>query len=74
MSPDSNVSSAVEMSQIARAFLIGDERTFDDDPRFGLVVLSEIASRALSPAVNDPGTAIDIIGTFVRLFRSGINR
>lgn len=68
VSPDSNVSSAVEMSQIARAFLIGDERTFDDDPRFGLIVLSEIASRALSPAVNDPGTAIDIIGTFVRLF------
>jgi uncharacterized membrane protein len=41
---------------------------FAHDPRFGLVVLSEIASRALSPAVNDPGTAIDIIGTLVRLF------
>ena len=32
------------------------------------IVLSQIASRALSPAVNDPGTAIDIIGTCVRLF------
>jgi uncharacterized membrane protein len=52
----------------AKAFRNGDERIFDDDPRFGLIVLSEIASRALSPAVNDPGTAIDIIGTFVRLF------
>jgi uncharacterized membrane protein len=31
-------------------------------------VLSEIAARALSPAVNDPGTAIVIIGRFVRLF------
>jgi uncharacterized membrane protein len=31
-------------------------------------VLSEIASRALSPAVNDPGTAIDVTGTLVRLF------
>jgi uncharacterized membrane protein len=29
-------------------------------------VLSEIASRALSPAVNDPGTAIDVIGRGVR--------
>ncbi|MDQ9171794.1 DUF2254 domain-containing protein [Oxalobacteraceae bacterium R-40] len=56
------------LGKIASAFLIRDDRRFDDDPRFGLVVLSEIASRALSPAVNDPGTAIDIIGTYVRLF------
>ena len=41
---------------------------FDDDPRYGLIVLSQIAGRALSPAVNDPGTAIDIIGILVRLF------
>ncbi len=53
---------------VAAAFQIGRERLFDDDPRFGLVVLSEIAGRALSPAVNDPGTAIDIIGTLLRLF------
>jgi uncharacterized membrane protein len=32
------------------------------------VVLCEIASRALSPAVNDPGTAIGVISTLVRLF------
>ena len=60
--------SDIDASRIAQAFLIGDDRQFDEDPRFGLIVLSEIASRALSPAVNDPGTAIDIIGTFVRLF------
>jgi len=53
---------------IAATFVIGGSRVFDQDPRFGLVVLSEIASRALSPAVNDPGTAIDITGTLVRLF------
>ena len=55
------------LSNIVQAFSIGDERNFDQDPRFGLVVLSEIASRALSPAVNDPGTAIDVIGRLVRL-------
>lgn len=49
-------------------FVIDRERTFEDDPRFGLVVLSQIAGRSLSPAVNDPGTAIDVIGVFVRLF------
>lgn len=58
----------VDRERIVSCFQIGDDRTFDDDPRFGLVVLSEIASRALSPAVNDPGTAIDIINAFVRIF------
>ncbi|MFO7609499.1 MAG: DUF2254 domain-containing protein [Candidatus Krumholzibacteriia bacterium] len=53
---------------IADAFVIGGSRVFDQDPRFGLLVLSEIASRALSPAVNDPGTAIGVTGTLVRLF------
>lgn len=52
----------------AAAFSIGGARDFDQDPRFGLLVLSEIASRALSPAVNDPGTAIGVTGTLVRLF------
>jgi uncharacterized membrane protein len=54
--------------EISEAFQIGRERTFDEDPRFGLIVLSQIAGLALSPAVNDPGTAIDIIGILVRLF------
>lgn len=53
---------------ITQAFLIGKNRMFDEDPRFGLVVLSEIAGKALSSAVNDPGTAIIIIGSLVRLF------
>ncbi|MCZ7940779.1 DUF2254 family protein, partial [Agrobacterium salinitolerans] len=30
-------------------------------------VLSEIASRALSPAINDPGTAIDVISRAIRV-------
>ncbi|MGR7994041.1 MULTISPECIES: DUF2254 domain-containing protein [unclassified Xanthobacter] len=56
------------MAQTLRdAITIGDARSFDQDPRFGLSVLSEIASRALSPAVNDPGTAIDVIGRAARL-------
>ena len=47
---------------------IGQTRLFDEDPRFGLISLTEIASRALSPGVNDPGTAIQIIGSHERLF------
>ena len=58
----------IDYSAVVDCFQIGDNRLFDDDPRFGLVVLSEIASRALSPAVNDPGTAINVLGTMLRLF------
>ena len=54
-------------ARVRAAFTIGGERSFDQDPRFGFVVLTEIGSRALSPATNDAGTAIDVIGTVTRL-------
>lgn len=57
-----------DVSEVAASFEIGHDRRFEDDPRFGLVVLSEIAGRALSPAVNDPGTAVHIVGSLSRLF------
>lgn len=53
--------------RVRSAFTISDERSFEQDPRFGFVVLTEIGSRALSPGINDAGTAIDIIGTATRL-------
>jgi len=56
-----------QRESLHKAFVIDDARTFDSDPRFGMIVLSEIAQRALSPGVNDPGTAIIIIGRMVRL-------
>lgn len=49
------------------AFVIGAQRTFERDPRFGLTVMAEVASRALSPGINDQGTAIDVIGRGVRV-------
>lgn len=57
----------LDCQAVASSFQVGGNRLFDDDPRFGLVVLSEIAGRALSPGINDPGTAIDVVGTLVRL-------
>lgn len=56
-----------QADDLRHGLTIGAERSFDQDPRFGLVVLSEIASRALSPAVNDPGTAIDVISRQARV-------
>jgi uncharacterized membrane protein len=61
-------SQSFKADDFASTFTIGRNRTFEDDPRFGLLALSEIADKALSPGVNDPGTAIDVIGTMVRLF------
>ena len=59
---------STEAQDRVRACLtIGDYRTFEQDAAYGLLVLSEIASRALSPGVNDPGTAIDVIGRQERL-------
>lgn len=56
-----------DVEQVAGKFTIGNQRLFEDDPRFGLIVMSQIAARSLSPGVNDPGTAIDVIGSLVRL-------
>ncbi|WP_242184692.1 DUF2254 domain-containing protein [Sphingomonas sp. CARO-RG-8B-R24-01] len=58
---------ARQLGRIRAAFTVAHSRAFDHDPRFGLVVLSEIASRALSPAVNDPGTAIAVIEAGTRV-------
>ena len=55
------------LSEIDRAFHVDSRRTFDFDPRFGLIVLSEIASKALSPGINDPGTALDVLVRQTRL-------
>ncbi|QYX55672.1 DUF2254 domain-containing protein [Roseovarius sp. SCSIO 43702] len=50
-----------DLETLARCFVIGDMRTYEQDPAFGLSVLSEISSRALSPGINDPGTAIEAV-------------
>lgn len=64
----SNEKIDLDIEKIQEAFTIGNSRYFETDPRFGIITLSEIASRALSPAVNDPGTAIQIINSHIKLF------
>ena len=46
---------------------MGALRSTEQDPRFCLILLSEFASKALSPGVNDPGTAIDCLGRITRI-------
>lgn len=56
------------IDKIKKEFFIQGSRIYKQDPRFGLLVLSEVAQRALSPAVNDPGTAIKVLTIFSELF------
>lgn len=58
------------IESVRRNIRIGDLRTFEQDPRFGLIVLGEIGSKALSAGINDPGTAVDIIGRMSRILDS----
>lgn len=62
---DAEVDESIRLS-IINSFVLGVNRTFEQDPRYGFVVLSEIALKAMSPALNDPGTAIAVIATCVR--------
>ncbi|RPE67216.1 putative membrane protein [Pacificibacter maritimus] len=55
------------LSAILENFTIGDQRSFEQDPLFGLQVLSEIASRALSPGTHDPGTAVQVLNILSKL-------
>ena len=40
---------------------VGVERTMTQDPMFGFRQLVDIAEKALSPAVNDPTTAVQAL-------------
>lgn len=47
--------------ELIRAFKIGKERSFEQDPKYSLQLLVDIAARALSPAVNDATTAVQAL-------------
>src|SRR6266568_1885533 len=44
-----------------RAFATGEERTFEQDPKYAIRLLVDIAIRALSPAINDPTTGVQAL-------------
>ena len=46
---------------LARLVAFGVERTIEQDPSFAIRVMVDIATRALSPAVNDPTTAVQVL-------------
>jgi uncharacterized membrane protein len=52
----------------------GHERTFRQDPLFAFRLLADIALRALSPAVNDPATAVQVLDTIESLLQALVSR
>jgi uncharacterized membrane protein len=49
---------AVGESELKQCVWFGPERTLEQDPAFGFRVIVDIASKALSPAINDPTTGV----------------
>ena len=65
---------ALEEHDVIRALHTGIERTFDQDPTMALRVLADIALRALSPAINDPTTAVQALDEIDSLLRQILGR
>lgn len=61
---------SVDADELANAIAFGAERTFAQDPLFALRIIVDVASKALSPAINDPTTAVLAIDQLHRLLRA----
>lgn len=59
----------VDIEAIYAAVAFGSERTLEQDPTFAFRIIIDIALRALSPAINDPTTAVLAIDQLHRLLR-----
>jgi uncharacterized membrane protein len=51
----------IDRALLMEAIELGNERTFEQDPTFALRILVDVAVKALSPAVNDPTTAVQAL-------------
>jgi uncharacterized membrane protein len=59
----------VDEESLHRSVAIGPERTLEQDPAFAFRIIVDIASKALSPAINDPTTAVLAIDQIHHLLR-----
>ncbi len=55
--------------ELHQAVALGPERTMQQDPAFAFRILVDVAIKALSPAINDPTTAVLVINEIHRLLR-----
>jgi uncharacterized membrane protein len=55
--------------ELMRTIRLGRERTFEQDPKYPIRLLADVAIKALSPAINDPTTAVQTIDQIEDLLR-----
>jgi len=60
----------VDEEQLRESLALGGERTAEQDPAFPLRTIVDIASKALSPAINDPTTAVLALDQIHHLLRN----
>jgi uncharacterized membrane protein len=65
---------SIDEDTLRSAIAFGSERTLEQDPTFAFRIVVDIALRALSPAINDPTTAVLAIDQLHRLLRMVGNR
>jgi uncharacterized membrane protein len=65
---------AERSGHLLATFDIGPTRTMQQDIEFGVIQIVDIALRAISPAVNDPSTAISCIDQLSRILIKWIGR
>ena len=61
-------------ADVLRGLVTGQERTFHQDPLFAFRLLADIGMRALSPAANDPATAVQVLDTIESLLNALVSR
>jgi uncharacterized membrane protein len=63
-----------KLAEIGGAFDLGPSRTLEQDVEFGVLQIVDIALKAISPAVNDPTTAITSIDQLSRILIGFVSR
>lgn len=63
-----------DLRMIRRRIWLGSERSLRQEIGFGLRQLTDIAERALSPGINDPTTALQVIDEVHRILRELVVR
>jgi uncharacterized membrane protein len=59
----------LDLVAVSAAFVLGKERTMQQDVAFGFRQLVDIAEKALSPGINDPTTAVQALDELHDLLR-----
>ena len=63
------VDPAQDSARLHAMIALGIERTIEQDPAFAIRIMVDIADKALSPAVNDPTTAVQVINHLAETLR-----